>query len=235
MADAVAGSTAALRARALAAIILLIILPSAAQAHRLKVFALVHGDEIRGYVYFGGDRRAAGAAVLAIGPANDVVYRGVSGADGSFSFVPTMRVDYRVVADLGDGHRAEFVVPAAQLPPSLPADAEGEQAAAPVAATDATAGTRASGDVEPQPAASAFRNDAGSVAPGFLSPAEVEAMVDEAVARHVEPLREQLVSYEDKVRWHDVLGGLGYIAGITGLGAFLAGRRRRSHGAEPGD
>ena len=53
-------------------------------------------------------------------------------------------------------------------------------------------------------------------------------MIERAVARQIGPVREQLVSYEDEVRWRDVLGGLGYILGITGLAVWLrSGRDRR--------
>ena len=52
-------------------------------------------------------------------------------------------------------------------------------------------------------------------------------MIERAVARQIGPVREQLVSYEDKVRWRDVLGGLGYILGITGLALWLRSGRDR--------
>jgi nickel transport protein len=67
-----------------------------------------------------------------------------------------------------------------------------------------------------------------------LAPAEPEAdlaaVVDEAVARHVGPLRAQLDAYEARLRLHDVLGGLGWIAGLAGLAAWLQARRGRKAG-----
>jgi nickel transport protein len=59
------------------------------------------------------------------------------------------------------------------------------------------------------------------------SAAELETMIERAVARQVGPLREQLDAFEDRVRWHDVLGGLGYILGITGIACYLIARRNR--------
>jgi nickel transport protein len=52
-------------------------------------------------------------------------------------------------------------------------------------------------------------------------------MIERAVARQVGPLREQLAGYEDTVRRHDVLGGLGYILGITGIACYLIARHNR--------
>ena len=57
---------------------------------------------------------------------------------------------------------------------------------------------------------------------------DLEARIERAIARQIGPLREELANYDDKVRWHDVLGGLGYILGITGLGCWLIERRRRA-------
>ncbi len=58
------------------------------------------------------------------------------------------------------------------------------------------------------------------------APADLQAAVERAVARQIRPLREQLDAYEDKIRWHDALGGVGYIVGLAGLAYGLAARRR---------
>ncbi|MEO5338811.1 MAG: hypothetical protein H7841_18305 [Magnetospirillum sp. WYHS-4] len=46
-----------------------------------------------------------------------------------------------------------------------------------------------------------------------------------AVARQIAPLRAQIAAYEERIRWHDVLGGIGYILGLAGIAFFLLGRR----------
>lgn len=56
--------------------------------------------------------------------------------------------------------------------------------------------------------------------------AALESLVEHAVARQIVPLREQLSAYEDRTRWHDVLGGLGWIAGLFGLVAWVSARRK---------
>jgi nickel transport protein len=56
-----------------------------------------------------------------------------------------------------------------------------------------------------------------------LSAAEVEALV----ARQLAPLREDLQRLADRRRLQDILGGLGYLLGLAGLGAWLHARRRR--------
>lgn len=61
-----------------------------------------------------------------------------------------------------------------------------------------------------------------------LPPGTGMEAVEAAVARQIRPLRQQLDAYEDKVRLHDVLGGIGTIFGVFGIAAWIAARRRAS-------
>ncbi len=55
---------------------------------------------------------------------------------------------------------------------------------------------------------------------------ELRKIVAEEVSKGLFPLREQLNSYEDRVRFRDILGGIGYIIGIAGLYAWLKSRKK---------
>jgi nickel transport protein len=74
----------------------------------------------------------------------------------------------------------------------------------------------------------------GHVASTRLAPDEVapaagspdHALIEAAVARQILPLRRQLDEYEDRVRLHDILGGLGAILGLFGGLAWMQSRRR---------
>jgi nickel transport protein len=194
--------------RAFASALLLIVLPlTPASAHKLRAFAFVEGAVIHGSAYFADNAPAQGAHIRVIDPAGVVMAETTSDAQGRFSVVAQQRVDQRIVADAGDGHQSEYTVTAAELPSSLPAPATRPAVSATAVAPS-----------EP---------DAASVLPG-MSHEALEAMVERAVARQVGPLREQLAGYEDRVRWHDVLGGLGYILGVTGLAIWLRSGRGRS-------
>lgn len=52
-----------------------------------------------------------------------------------------------------------------------------------------------------------------------------DAVLDEAIARQIRPLREQIEAYQDEIRLRDIIGGIGYIVGLAGL-AFGFSRRR---------
>jgi len=46
-------------------------------------------------------------------------------------------------------------------------------------------------------------------------------LIETIVHKQIQPLREQLEQYEEKVRIHDILGGIGYILGFYGLLIYL--------------
>jgi nickel transport protein len=56
-------------------------------------------------------------------------------------------------------------------------------------------------------------------------PATLEPFMAQIVSKQLRPLREQLEVYQETVRWHDILGGIGYIFGIMGLWSYFAARR----------
>ncbi len=181
------------------------ITPNAAEAHALKVFAVVEGGMITGTAYFSGASRARGARILIHGPDNAVLGEGVTDDNGAFAIPVGPRVDHRIVADSGDGHAAEFIIRAAEIAP------QGAGLVSPAKSEEPVSGVAAA--------------PGGAALPAALD-AQVEAAVETVIARHVTPLRQQLDAYEDRVRWHDVLGGIGYIFGLTGIAAYFLARRR---------
>ncbi len=56
---------------------------------------------------------------------------------------------------------------------------------------------------------------------------DVAATVEAAVSKYVRPLREEIADLRQSIRLHDILGGIGYIAGLTGLWFYLKARRTR--------
>lgn len=181
-----------------------------AEAHRLKAFASVDGMTINGSAYFSGMGMARGVEVEALAPDGSVLARTTTDDQGRFSVTIRRRVDHRIIVDAGDGHRAEYLVRAEEMPQSI---AESLELPADIVAANA-----APVPASPPPAA------AGGSAVTIISP-ELEQAVDHAVARHIGPLREQLDAFEDAIRFRDILGGLGWIVGITGVACYFLARR----------
>lgn len=188
---------------------ILVLMPTAAHAHKMRAFASVEGVTIRGLVFFSGSVPAQGVTVVVSAPDGRVLATTTTDPQGHFSVRARQRVDHHIVADGSDGHRAEYVVRAAELPPDLPEGGE------PVSGSSA-APMMGDASVPESPAVGGPVTEQGETVP---------ALVDAAVARQLGPLREQLAQFEEQVWLRDVLGGLGYLLGITGLALWLRDRR----------
>ncbi len=164
----------------------LMIFSATADAHRLKLFVKVDGSTLAGYAYFSAARRAQNITVerFLVGEQTPID-RQITNERGEFRFERDPSARYRLVADDGSGHRAEWQQPAASPEPALP---------------------------------TAPANPATELTP--LLAQQLEAQF----THQFNELRETLAQYEDRRRWQDLIGGLGYIAGIFGALAWLMRR-----------
>ncbi len=201
-------------------VLMMVVFITPALAHKVRVFAMVEGDLIKGYGYFSKSSRAQNCPVDFFGPKGEKMGRATTDQQGNFSFKPKIKCDHRLVLNAGEGHQGEFLIQAAELPDSLAPYQTQAGSPAPVRKTQ--------NDQPPSPA----------VQPGkSLDLKELDRIVSAAVAKQMAPLnkqiialREQLNEYGDKVRWHDVLGGIGFIVGFAGIWLLVAGRRRGGKG-----
>jgi nickel transport protein len=191
-------------APALATVLLLAFGASSAQAHKLKVFATAVGNDVSGYAYFSPGGRAQEVAVTVTLPDGRVIQHLTTDDHGEFHFSATQRATHTILVDAGDGHEATYHVPADELGGSLMA-------------------TTAAADPKASEAAAAA---ASVVGPSAIADTQLATVIDQAVARQLRPLREQIDAWQEKIWLHDVLGGLGYIIGMGGLVYGLTGNRR---------
>ncbi len=199
-------TTAAVRrgGPATAAILAFLLLPATGHTHNIIADAYVEGEVIEGEVGFSNGDPVFDAPVTVTDPDGAVLGTTRTDADGIFIFKIEKTVDHHFAINAGAGHVVQVVVTADQLSPRDPVPPAVETAKAAPTGTVSAAAT-----ASPAMDAAAFR-----------------AMVEKAVARQVKPLRKQLLEYENTVRLHDILGGLGYILGLTGLGMWFSARRR---------
>ncbi len=266
----------------------LLLLSNPALAHRLQLFASADGDQIQGRVYFVGGHSARGVEVHVLDTQGGHVAKLISDDEGRFRARVPAAADYRVVANSGDGHRAEWPIAAsefvggfadeghasaggtgsvpnnagASVPPSGVdveplSDAEGRAGTAASHAGVQRSGTLAivppsevdsgahpvASPVDCWPAGASLelalpvllqqaRQEA--IAQGIE--AELERALEQAVARQLLPLREALAEAQAQASFRDLLGGLGYIAGLAGLGLWWTRRRQqRESGTDKAD
>lgn len=96
----------------------LLLLPHAAQAHKLSVFAWPEGGEIRGEVKFSGGRKAKNVQIAVQSAADHAVLAKTScDENGTFRFTLPEQLlkakpDLLIIANGGEGHRGEWLLTA---------------------------------------------------------------------------------------------------------------------------
>jgi nickel transport protein len=187
-------------------------MPQSAHAHRLSLFATAEGTRISGYAYFPGGGRAKNLTVEVLAPDGTRLTRVKTDEQGEFAFTATMQSDHRLRAETGDGHRAEWLVRAEELAAALPPYGS----PTPTHPAPANPHLPAEGDqLHPR---LATRPPEGDAPAGIAT--ELRTLQAQLTA-----LRCQIEASANRTRLQDVLGGLGYIAGLAGLASFLLRKR----------
>lgn len=208
----------------------------AAWAHKINLYAEAVGSRIEGRVYFRGGAPAQDAKVEAFAPDGKKLLETKTDSAGRFTFQAPARCDYRLVVDTGDGHGAEFTLPATDLPESVPPlDKVQSSPGLPNPPPTQPKKHTDSPSVAPKPEGPALLKEgpadpaakADASPPPDTAPDQLQQWIEEAVHRQIAPLKRQLEAMQEQTRWSDVLGGIGYIVGLTGMGFYLLGMRKR--------
>ncbi|MDD3446991.1 MAG: carboxypeptidase-like regulatory domain-containing protein [Zavarzinia sp.] len=181
------------------ALILAVVEP--ATAHRLKLFATVEDGAITGYAFFIGGGRPEGSTIVIRDAQGIEVHRTATDAEGRFAWTPPAPGAFTVTVDAMDGHMAEA---------RLDAQRFGAVVDAAVPAAPAPPGNAVSTGTPPAPADTAM----------------IERAVDRAVERQLRPLLEAYDAAEGRVRFNDVVSGIGMIVGLAGIGLWASSRRK---------
>ncbi len=192
-----------------------------AAAHRLKLFATVDGATVSGYGFFIGGGRPEGVEIDVKDGSGAVVHHGRTDDQGAFSWVAPKAGDYTVTMNTGDGHFAETTIAADRFAGSASTAPSSASAPAP-----APTPPPPSVDASDRPAATGRKPACVVLEPEELA-RFTEPAVDRAVARQLKPLIEAQVATEGRIRFNDVMGGVGMIVGLAGTAAWAASRRRR--------
>lgn len=204
-------------------------LTGAAHAHRVNVFAFVDGDHIQVECGFSRSQRVKnGKLVVADLETGDIVVEGVTDEQGVFRFRPPddfLRTGHglRILLLAGEGHQDEWRISGEEL-----------RALSPPAPRRATSG---SAPVQPgleaarqPPAADRVDAPARQAAPAAFDAGELEAVIGRVLDAKLGPINQALNRRrDDDPDWRDIVGGIGWIAGLLGLATYLRHRRRDRH------
>lgn len=211
----------------------LILLPPAASAHKLSIFAWPEGGEIRGEVKFNGGRKAKNVQILAQNAADQTVLaETVCDENGAFRFaLPEQALktspDLLIVANGGEGHRGEWLLEAKEYALAVAAGSvsAGSTTAAPpepAAASSAEAAQEA-----PAQTVQAQQTQAAAPAAG-LSEQQFRRIMADELSKGLAPVRQSIAeSLDPEPTLRDILGGIGWLVGLAGMAAWAQSRRAK--------
>jgi nickel transport protein len=171
-----------------------------ADAHKLSVFAYTEAGMVKGEAYFNDGSPAMKSPVTLLDQNEKILAETKSEEDGTFSFDLPKNVSLVTVrVNGGMGHMGSMsleILPS----PGIRAEVPDTKVKEKETETDT------------------FR----------LSRSDLEKIINQAVDRHTDPLLHELASIRKELSKPDlteILGGIGYIAGLTGFALWAKSRR----------
>lgn len=188
-----------------------------ARAHAVYLFAWVDGDRVCSEGYFAKKNKVRDGAVTVRNATGSLVAEGRTDEQGLWCFRAPAPQDLTFVLNAGQGHRAEFILPAKEFPSGRSPAADKE-----TPATPETSSTEKVPAISP-----AQRSTAASLDDGSLR-ALVRDAVREELQSQLSPIRQALAekNADPGPTLRDILGGLGWIIGLAGLAAWYTARRK---------
>ena len=184
----------------------------AAHAHKVTIFAWVEGDRVFTESKFSGGKMVKAGKVAVFDGSGNLLLEGQTDDNGSFDFKAPIIADLKIVLTAGMGHRNSWLLTAAEL-------SEGEPT--PLATNEA----------RPEPASlDTPRETAPPLAGPGLTARDIEAIVSRQLEEKIKPLVQMVAACQEKgPTMRDIVGGIGYIIGLVGLGAYVRYRKDRRH------
>ena len=188
---------------ALICITILLFCTSAADAHKVYIFAWTEGDMIHTESYFGGNKKVQDGTIKVFDPEGKELLNGRTNENGEFSFKIPKIADLKIVLESSMGHGAEYLFKKSEFSPDQDPTAE------------VTYDTDTIDEPEAPPQATTNQDQLRK---------EIEAILDakfKPVIRELAKLRE-----EKGPGVTEIIGGIGYILGLMGIIAYMKSRKQ---------
>lgn len=195
-------------------------LQSPGLAHRVTVFAWVDGDTVRTTSQFSRSNKVHDGLIEVFdATTGERLVSGKTDDQGEFSFTipPAARqrgADLRVALKAGEGHAGEWIVPATEY--------MAQDGPAPVQQPD----------MQTQPT-SAETSGQAAASPAVTQPpsADIQAIeqaVERALDRKLAPVTRMLAEQmQAGPSATEIVGGIGWLMGLAGMGAWFAARKKK--------
>ncbi len=190
-------------------------------AHKIMVFAWTDGDTVFTQSKFSGGKKVNGQKIAVYDPKEKVLLEGKTDDKGEFSFNVPERTTLKIVLSAGAGHRAEWTVTKEDIE-----EMSGEKPAKSIL-------KKPQGKVPVKTIPSETAEKQGNERPQAPQPQgpsadEIEQAVEKALDKKLKPVIKMLnESLDRSPTVSEILGGIGYIFGLMGIGAYFHCRRKK--------
>ena len=202
-------------------LILLFCITDTAYAHRVMIFAWVEGDKVFTQSKFSGGKKVKGGKILVSDLRGKNILEGKTDDKGEFSFTVPEKTALKIVLVAGMGHRAEWTIPLNEIE-SL-ADKK------PVKST--LKSHEEESPLKTVSVKSAEETQEKRMQPELstgLNSNEIEQAVEKALDKKLKPVIKMLEeSTRSSLTVSEIIGGIGYILGLMGVGAYFHYRRKQ--------
>ena len=187
------------------AVLCLFLFASPAFAHKVNVYAYAEGEKVHVRAY-SRSAPVKNAQILVYAPDGAKIFETKTDEKGECVFDALFREDLKIEVNAGEGHIANYLLKADELPANLPTYEEWKN----------------------------MPQEEGSGAPPVSQPVtvdakEIEKIVESVVERKIAPLRKMMLEQQEaseRASFDRVIAGLGIIFGVTGVIMYLRSRQR---------
>lgn len=194
----------------------------AAEAHKVSIFAWAEEGTVHTQSKFSGGKKVKNGKVEVFDTKGNLLLEGFTNGKGEFSFNAPAITEMNIVLTAGMGHKNKWTLTADELerrvpepvaPEPVPSEIEKEPLPYP------------SGESKSNPSSTSGNETTN------LSAKDVEIIVARQLEQKLAPITRMLVDKREKgPTVTDIFGGIGYILGLVGVGAYVRYRKddRRS-------
>jgi nickel transport protein len=199
-------------------LLFLILMTEYAFAHRVTVFAWVEGDTVYTESKFSGGRKAKNALIEVFDSQGQKLLEGKTDENGEFSFKAPKKTEMNIVLVAGMGHKGEWTISVDEFEEEISGNSQNP------ASQDINA-TRPDTVTGPEsvPGENTFTSSC-------LTSEDIQDVVEKVLDKKFNPIITKLNKSLDPdhgPRVSDIFGGIGYIFGLVGVGAYVNYRKKK--------
>ncbi|MBF0451562.1 MAG: hypothetical protein HQK75_12725 [Candidatus Magnetomorum sp.] len=201
--------------RILLCIFFIFVIADHAFAHKVSIFAWVEGDTVYTESKFMGGKTVRNAPIEILDAQGKKLLEGTTNDNGEFSFKIPQKTEMKIVLLAGMGHKAYWTIPVEDFQEDMTASSKKNSINTDIPSEKSIIS-------KPVP-------EQKQVPPNGLTSVEIQTIIENALDKKMQPFMtrmNKLLNPDHGPDLKDIFGGIGYILGLMGLGAYVHYRNK---------